>query len=120
VNHRLGRVIALALALSSSGCGLTFDSSHLGVAATMAEPAQGPASGTPFRITKHPVFLFLGLMTVGESNLEDVLAGQVGTGSSIASLRIHVRARWLDLFVTAVTVGLVSPRSVTYEGVVVK
>jgi hypothetical protein len=119
VKHRVTRAIAIALALSSTGCGLTFDSTHLGVTATMAEPAQAPASGAAFRITKHPVYLLMGLFPVSEPNLEDVLAGQVGAGTAIASLRIHVRSRWSDLLVTALTLGIVTPRSVTFEGVVV-
>lgn len=119
MNHRRTAAIAFALALCSSGCALTFDSRHLGVAATMAEPAQSPAAGTPFRVTKHPLYALWGLMTVAEPNLEDLLAGQAGAGASIASLKIHVRARWSDLLVTVLTAGIVSPRSVTYEGVVV-
>jgi len=111
-----------------SGCALTFDSTHLGVPVTMAEtaqapdrsgPGQAPPAGTPFHVTKHPVYLFLGLVAVSRPNLEDVLAGQVGTGASVASLKIKVRSRWSDLLVTALTLGLIVPRSVTFEGVVV-
>ena len=119
MTHRLACAIVIALALSCSGCALTFDSTHLGVTATMAEPAQSPASGTAFRVTKHPVYLLMGLVAMGQPNLEDVLAGQVANGTSIASLKIRVRARWSDLLITALTAGLISPRSVTYEGVVV-
>ena len=118
----------VALALAVSGCALTFDSTHLGVPVTMAEaaqapdrsgPGQAPPAGTPFHVTKHPVYLFLGLIAVSRPNLEDVLAGQVGTGASVASLKIKVRSRWSDLLVTALTLGLIVPRSVTFEGVVV-
>jgi hypothetical protein len=118
----------VALALAVSGCALTFDSTHLGVPVTMAEaaqapdrggPGQAPAAGTPFHVTKHPVYLFLGLISVSRPNLEDVLAGQVGTATSVASLKIKVRSRWSDLLVTALTLGLIVPRSVTFEGVVV-
>jgi len=49
-----------------------------------------------------------------------VLAGQVGTGARIENLRIRVRSRWSDLLVTGLTLGLVVPRSVTFEGLVVK
>jgi len=115
----MARATVLALALAASGCAITFDSSHLGVTATMAEPAQTPAKGTPFRVTKHPVYLLLGLFPVSQPNLEDLLAGQLGSGTSIASLRIRVRSRWSDLLVTGLTLGLVVPRSVTFEGVVV-
>ena len=115
----LARATAIALALSSSGCAMTFDSSTLGVTATMAEPAQTPAAGTSFRITKHPVYLVMGLIGLAQPNLEDLLAGQLGSGASIASLKIRVRARWSDVLITGLTLGLVAPRSVTYEGVVV-
>src|SRR2546425_4756024 len=77
------------------------------------------SQGTPFRVTKHPVFLMLGLLPVSRPNLEDVLAGQVGTGAGVADLKITVRSRWSDLLVTVLTAGLVVSRSVTFEGVVV-
>jgi len=119
VKHRVARATAVALVLAASGCAITFDSRHLGVTATMAEPAQAPAAGTAFRVTKHPVYLVLGLIPLSEPNLEDVLAGQLGAGASIASLKIRVRSRWSDLLVTALTLGIVAPRSVTYEGIIV-
>jgi protein-S-isoprenylcysteine O-methyltransferase Ste14 len=115
----LAGAIGVALALASSGCAMTFDSSHLGVTATMAEPAQAPAPGTAFRVTKHPVYLLMGLVPLGQPNLEDLFAGQVGADSAIAGLKIRVRSRWTDLLITVITAGLVAPRSVTYEGVVV-
>jgi hypothetical protein len=109
----------LALALTVSGCALTFDATDLGVPTSFAEPAQTPPQGEPFRVTKHPTFLFWGLIAASRPNAEDVLAGQVGTGARIANLKIKVRARWSDLLVTGLTAGLISPRSVTFEGVVV-
>jgi hypothetical protein len=109
-----------ALALVASGCALTFDATDLGVPTALAESAQSPVSqGTPFRVTKRPVFLLWGLFGAGRPNAEDVLAGQVGTGSRITNLRIKVRSRWPDLFVTALTFGVIAPRSVTFEGVIV-
>jgi hypothetical protein len=119
VKRILASATLVALALSTSGCAASFDGSHLGVIATMAEPVQAPASGAAFRVTKHPVYLVMGLIPLGQGNLEDVLTGQLGQGASIASLKIHVRSRWSDVLVTALTLGLVAPRSVTYEGVVV-
>ena len=113
------RVGLAALALTVSGCALTFDARDLGVPTSLAEPAQSPPQGAPFRVTRHPVFLLWGLAGASRPNAEDVLAGQVGTGARIANLRIEVRSRWSDLLVTALTAGLISPRSVTFEGVVV-
>ena len=122
MTRSIARAALFALVLVVSGCALTFDATHLGVPVTMAEPA-APAgaapAGTSFRVTKHPVFLLWGLIPAGQPNLEDVLAGQVGTGTSIASLKIRVRSRWSDLLITGLTLGVFSPRSVTFEGVVV-
>jgi hypothetical protein len=47
-----------------------------------------------------------------------VLAGQVGAGNAVANLRVKVTSRWTDLLVAGLTLGIVVPRSVTYEGVV--
>jgi hypothetical protein len=109
----------LVLALTVSGCALTFDATELGVPASLAEAAQTPPQGEAFRVTKHPTFLLWGLVGASRPNAEDVLAGQAGTGARIANLKIKVRARWTDLLVTVLTAGLISPRSVTFEGVVV-
>ncbi len=109
----------LALALAVGACALTFDSTHLGVPVSLAGAAQQPDSGTRFRVTKHPVYLFAGLVLLSQPNLEDVLAGQVGAGARITNLRIKVRSRWSDLLVTGLTLGLVVSRSITFEGVVV-
>lgn len=119
MNRFHSSVAAAAFGLAASGCALTFDSAHLGVPVTLASSARTPASGTPFRVTRHPLFVIWGAFTAGEPHLEDVLAGQLGGGASVADLRIRVRARWSDLLVTALTAGLFSPRSVTFEGVVV-
>ncbi|MGH7673287.1 MAG: hypothetical protein ACREMC_10335 [Gemmatimonadales bacterium] len=91
----------------------------LGVPTSFAEPAQSPPQGATFKVTRHPVFLLWGAVPVSRPNAEDVLAGQVGTGSRIANLRIKVYSRWSDLLVTALTFGAIVPRSVTFEGVVV-
>ena len=119
VIHPVIRAGLAALALTLSGCALTFDATDLGVPTSMAESARTPTQGTPFRVTKHPVFLLWGLAGASRPNAEDVLAGQVGTGARVANLRIKVRSRWSDLLVTGLTAGLISPRSVTFEGIVV-
>ncbi|HXM38735.1 MAG TPA: hypothetical protein VN908_08795 [Gemmatimonadales bacterium] len=120
MTHFVPRAGLLVLALTASGCALTFDSSELGVPTSFAEPAQSPPQGTSFRVTKHPVFLLWGAVGASRPNAEDVLAGQVGSGARIANLRIKERSRWSDLLVTVLTGGLIVPRSVTFEGIVVK
>ena len=109
------RASVLVLALASSGCALTLDASHLGVPVSLAGAAERPDSGTPFRVTQHAVYMILGLVQVKQPNLEDVLGSQVGAGARITNLRIKVRS---GLLVTGLTLGLVVPRSVTFEGTV--
>ena len=111
MTRSIARAGLAALALTVSGCALTFDGTELGVPASLAESAQNPPQGT--------VFLLWGLVPVSRPSAEDVLAGQVGTGARIANLRIKVRSRWSDLLITALSFGAIVPRSVTFEGVVV-
>ena len=117
--RRVGASLATLATLTLAGCALTFDATELGVPTSMAESAQAPPQGTAFRVTKHPTFLLWGLAGASRPNVEDVLAGQLGTGGRIANLRIKVRSRWSDLLVTGLTLGFLSPRTVTFEGIVV-
>ena len=117
--NRIRTIAGALLGLAAGGCAMTFDSSHLGVPVTMASAATAsPTTGTPFRLNRHPVFMGWGLITLGAPNLEDVLAGQVGNGAGVTNLKIRVRARLTDLFITGLTFGLFSPRTVTFEGTV--
>jgi len=118
VNRLFACVALAALGLGAGGCALTFDSNRLGVPVTMAGPAQAAPAGTRFEVTRHPLFVAWGAFTAAAPRLEDVLAGQVGTGAGVANLRIRIRARWSDLLITGLTAGMFSPRTVTFEGVV--
>jgi protein-S-isoprenylcysteine O-methyltransferase Ste14 len=115
---RIRSIATALLGLAAGGCAMSFDSSHLGVPVTMASAATSQATGTPFRVNRHPVFMGWGLITLGAPNLEDVLAGQVANGAAVTNLKIRVRARWTDLLVTGLTLGLFSSRTVTFEGTV--
>ena len=66
-------LVALAGALTLSGCALTFDAGDLGVPTSLAEPAQAPAQGTAFRVTKHHVFMFWGLVGASRPNADYVV-----------------------------------------------
>jgi len=112
-------LLVLAGALTVSGCALTFDATDLGVPTSMAESATAQPQGDAFRVTRKPVFLFWGLIGVSRPNAENILAGQVGTGSRVANMKIKIRMRLGDLIVTGLTLGIVNPRTVTFEGVVV-
>lgn len=105
--------------LGASACGHTFDASTLGVEATMASPASAPAQGEAFVINKKAMFFFWGAVRGSQPSLQDALASQVTSLQRVADLRVRVRSSFSDLFFTIITAGLVVPRSVTYEGIVV-
>jgi hypothetical protein len=105
---------------SLAGCAQTFDTTTLGVPVTMASPAGQPPAGNRFRVTSHAVYAFWGLARLKDPSLRKALAAQLAGGSGIADLKIRVRSRWTDVLVTALTAGLIAPRAVTYEGVVLK
>jgi hypothetical protein len=99
---------------------MTFDARTLGVPVTMASPAEQPAQGTRFSISSHALYAFWGIGKLKEPSLRKALAAQLAGGSGIADLKIRVRSRLGDVLITALTAGLIVPRSVTFEGVVVK
>jgi hypothetical protein len=111
---------ALILVCSLVGCAQTFDATTLGLPVTMAAPAGQAPGGSRFRVTAHAVYAFWGLARLKDPSLRRALAAQLAGGSGIADLKIKVRSRWTDVLVTALTAGLIVPRAVTYEGVVLK
>ncbi len=110
----------LLLVVLLTGCANTFDATTLGVPVTVASPAGQPAQGARFRVSQKSVFGFWGLLKFKEPSLRKALAAQLGGGSGVADLRIRVRSRWSDVLITGLTLGLIVPRSVTFEGVVTK
>ena len=116
--RRAAPVVLLLLLLA--GCAQTFDATTLGVPATLASPAGQPAQGDRFTINSKAVFGFWGALRFKQPSLQKALAAQLGGGSGVADLRIKVRSRWSDLLVSALTLGLVVPRTVTFEGVVTR
>ena len=114
------RAAAPLLALALLGCAETFDATSLGVPATLASPAGQPPQGDRFRVTSHAVYGIWGLVRIKQPSLEKALAAQLGGGKGVADVRIRTRSRWSDVLITGLTLGLIAPRSVTYEGVVTK
>jgi hypothetical protein len=102
------------------GCAQTFDATTIGVPVTMASPAGQPPEGSRFRVTSRALYAFWGLARIKDPSLRKALAAQLGGGKGIADLKIKVRSRFSDLLITALTAGLIVPRAVTYEGVVLK
>ena len=111
---------ALLLVLLLAGCAHTFDASTLGVPVTMASPAGQPAQGDRFRVSGRSVYGLWGTVKLREPSLRKALAAQLGGGGGVADLRIRVRSRFSDILITGLTLGLIVPRSVTFEGVVTK
>jgi hypothetical protein len=99
---------------------MTIDARTLGVPVTLASPADKPPQGSRFLITSHAVYGLWGLATIKQPSLRKVLAAQLAGGSGVADLSIKVRSGFTDVLVTALTAGLIVPRSVTFEGVVSK
>jgi len=61
----------------------------------------------------------MGAGRASRPNAEDRARRSGRDGARIANLRIKVRSRWSDLLITAITAGVIVPRSVTFEGVIV-
>jgi hypothetical protein len=111
---------SLLLVFWLSGCVHTFDTTTLGVPATMSVAADQPVEGSRFQVTSRAVYAFWGLAKVKDPSLRKALAAQLAGGRRIVNLKIKVRSRWNDVLLTVLTAGLLVPRAVTYEGVVVK
>jgi hypothetical protein len=103
-----------------AGCAHTFDATTLGVPVSVASPAGQSVEGDRFSVSSKAVFGFWGLLRFKEPSLRKALAAQLAGGSGVADLRIRVRSRWSDVLLSGLTLGLIVPRSVTFEGVVTK
>jgi hypothetical protein len=99
---------------------MTFDAATLGVPVTLASPAGKPPEGSRFSVTSRAVYGLWGLARLKQPSLRKALAAQLAGGSGVADLKIKVRSRWSDILITALTAGLIVPRAVTFEGVVLK
>ncbi len=85
----------------------------------MATEGGAPAQGERFEVTGRAVYALWGMVRVNQPSLRKALAAQLLDGQSVADLRIRVRSRLGDLLITGLTLGLVVPRAITYEGVIV-
>jgi hypothetical protein len=111
---------ALFLLSALGGCAETFDATTLGVPVTLASPAGQQPAGARFQVTSHALYGFWGLAKIKDPSLRKALAAQLAGGSGVADLRIKVRSQFPDVLVTVLTAGLIVPRSVTYDGIVLK
>jgi hypothetical protein len=118
---RTRHVLPLAL-LVLGACAQTIDATHVGVPVTLASAAgqAPPPTGEPFKVTGHAVYGFWGIAQLSSPALHQTLAGQLVGGKALVDVRIHIRSRWSDVLITVLTAGIVVPRTVTAEGIVVK
>lgn len=113
------RALAAACCCAAlTGCALNYNARTLGVPVTMSEQLAQPVAGDSFNVTTKALHVFWGLAVAREPSLHQVLSGQLASGGSVHNLAIRSRKRWTDLLVTVLTLGFVSPTSVTYSGVV--
>lgn len=118
--HPTFRRTALAVALlATAGCAQTFDATSLGVPATLASANAATPPGTAFAVNAKALWAGWGLLPLTQPDLRKILAAELVGGKSIANIRIHTRSSILDAIITLGTGGLIVPRSVRYEGIVV-
>ena len=103
-----------------SACSQTYDARGVGVPVSMAVPASQPAQGERFLVSSHAVFGLWGTISIKQPSLRKALAAQLAGGTAITDLRIKVKSGFMDVLLTGITLGLIVPRSVTFEGVVTK
>jgi len=120
VRTLLRHAVPLAALSLGTGCAMQYSARTLGVPVTMAEPLAQAVPGDSFHVTLKAIHLFWGLATTKQPNLQQVLAGQLGTGGAVHGLTIRQRKRWSDVLFTGLTLGLISPTSVTFSGVVTR
>ncbi len=110
-----------ALLLATSACSLTLDSTRLGVPVSMASDAgTPPVSPDSFSVTSRAVYGLWGVVKFSQPSLRKTLASQLVGGKAVTNVRIKVRSKFSDLLITALTLGLIVPRAVTVEGVIVQ
>lgn len=120
MSRALRAAATASLALLLAGCAVHYDTSRLGVPVTMAGPAGQAVVGDTFAVSRKSVHVLWGMVGVKSPDLQKALASQLSGAEGVANLSIRSRARWSDVLVTVLTLGVVNPRTVTYEGVVVR
>ena len=116
---RLRTALALAATLALGGCAMTVDATDVGVPVQLSTAAGEPAVGRDFSVTTRALYGVWGLLTLRQPDIGSALAGQLVGGERIANVRVRVRSRWSDVLISGLTLGLIVPRAVTYEGTVV-
>lgn len=120
LRHSFRKTALAVLLLGTAGCAQTFDATSLGVPATLAADNVAAPQGTAFKVNVKALWAAWGLLPVSAPSLQKALASQLVGGRSIANVRIKTHTSIFDGIVSLATLGVLVPRSVTYEGVVVE
>jgi hypothetical protein len=118
VSSRLLPALVAVLALPLAGCSMTFDATSLGVPVNMASSASAPAQGEKFSVNTTATWLFWGAVPLNTPSLKKVLARQLGGGQGVADVKIKVTSGTGGVIFSILTLGLVIPRTVHFEGVI--
>jgi len=106
------------LALPLGGCTMTFDATSLGVPVNMASSAAAPAQGEKFSVNKTATWMFWGAVPINTPSLKKALASQLGGGQGIADVKIKVTSSMGGVLFSILTLGVIIPRTVHFEGVI--
>ncbi len=123
MNRDILRLLSPAIVVAvlvTGGCAQTFNATVTGVETTMASPGSAPADGEPFSVTRTSVFALWGMVPLSRAALGDVIAAQARGVQQVADLQIKVRSKFKDVLISILTLGIIVPRSVTFEGVIVE
>ena len=82
--------------------------------------ASAPVEGTAFSVTGRAMYGLWGAVKFSQPSLQKTLAAQLVGGKAVANVRVRVRSKLSDLLITGLTLGLIVPRAVTIEGVIVE
>ena len=111
--------LLLVAPLVLGACSMTLDATDVGVPVQLSTAAGETVQGRDFSVTTRAVYAVWGLVKLRQPDIGSALAGQLVGGERIANVRVKVRSRWTDVLITGLTLGIVVPRAVTYEGTVV-
>lgn len=109
----------LAAAQLLSACAINIDGTKAGVPVTLASSVEAPAQGTPFTVKTHAVYGLWGLATLREPSVANTLRSQLVGAKEVKDVRIQMKSGVTDVIVSVITLGLIVPRSVRVDGVVV-
>jgi hypothetical protein len=100
-------------------CSMTIDATKVGVPVTLASDIDAPAQGERFDVSSTALWAFWGAVPVKRSSVRETLATQLVGAREVKDVRIHMYSRWYQVAISVVTLGVLVPRTVRAEGVIV-